>query len=318
MLKFVTATAFALAVAAARPVTAQASDRQRCRPASRGRPGAEPATCRLPGRSGASRISRPPSICGSSTRSSRWCRRPSPTRSCPARSCSSAAAIGCCIRRRSGTARWCRRSSRCARHDVRPRLAHQGGRDDDQRDDAGGARQAAAERPGRDVHSGFERYGKADITIRHLLTHMSGLRPDLDLAEAWTGRHRDRASPSRRCRRTARPALRLQRHQLLPARRHRPPRERADAGQVRQAGDLRSARDEGHVFLPAAAPAAHRADRSGRHLQRARRRVGRLHRRHRGRACRGGPQNARPRPPLARRGISGRHRQTRRPAVCTD
>ena len=34
---------------------------------------------------------------------------------------------------------------------------------------------------------GFERYGKADITIRHLLTHTSGLRPDLDLAEAWTG-----------------------------------------------------------------------------------------------------------------------------------
>jgi uncharacterized protein YbbC (DUF1343 family) len=34
---------------------------------------------------------------------------------------------------------------------------------------------------------GFERYGKADITIRHLLTHMSGLRPDVDLGEAWTG-----------------------------------------------------------------------------------------------------------------------------------
>jgi uncharacterized protein YbbC (DUF1343 family)/CubicO group peptidase (beta-lactamase class C family) len=34
---------------------------------------------------------------------------------------------------------------------------------------------------------GFERYGKGDITIRHLLTHMSGLRPDLDLAEAWSG-----------------------------------------------------------------------------------------------------------------------------------
>ncbi len=34
---------------------------------------------------------------------------------------------------------------------------------------------------------GFERYGKADITIRHLLTHVSGLRPDVDLAEAWTG-----------------------------------------------------------------------------------------------------------------------------------
>jgi uncharacterized protein YbbC (DUF1343 family)/CubicO group peptidase (beta-lactamase class C family) len=34
---------------------------------------------------------------------------------------------------------------------------------------------------------GFERYGKADITVRHLLTHTSGLRPDLDLADPWTG-----------------------------------------------------------------------------------------------------------------------------------
>ncbi|HEV3484365.1 MAG TPA: serine hydrolase domain-containing protein, partial [Vicinamibacterales bacterium] len=34
---------------------------------------------------------------------------------------------------------------------------------------------------------GFERYGKADITVRHLLTHVSGLRPDVDLADAWTG-----------------------------------------------------------------------------------------------------------------------------------
>jgi uncharacterized protein YbbC (DUF1343 family)/CubicO group peptidase (beta-lactamase class C family) len=34
---------------------------------------------------------------------------------------------------------------------------------------------------------GFERYGKADITIRHLMTHVSGLRPDVDLAEPWTG-----------------------------------------------------------------------------------------------------------------------------------
>jgi uncharacterized protein YbbC (DUF1343 family)/CubicO group peptidase (beta-lactamase class C family) len=29
---------------------------------------------------------------------------------------------------------------------------------------------------------GFERYGKGDITIRHLLTHVSGLRPDLDMS----------------------------------------------------------------------------------------------------------------------------------------
>jgi uncharacterized protein YbbC (DUF1343 family)/CubicO group peptidase (beta-lactamase class C family) len=34
---------------------------------------------------------------------------------------------------------------------------------------------------------GFERYGKRDITIRHLLTHVSGLRPDLDLADEWVG-----------------------------------------------------------------------------------------------------------------------------------
>jgi uncharacterized protein YbbC (DUF1343 family)/CubicO group peptidase (beta-lactamase class C family) len=34
---------------------------------------------------------------------------------------------------------------------------------------------------------GFERYGKADITIRHLLTHVSGLRPDVDLADDWVG-----------------------------------------------------------------------------------------------------------------------------------
>jgi uncharacterized protein YbbC (DUF1343 family)/CubicO group peptidase (beta-lactamase class C family) len=29
---------------------------------------------------------------------------------------------------------------------------------------------------------GFERYGKSDITVRHLLTHVSGLRPDLDMS----------------------------------------------------------------------------------------------------------------------------------------
>jgi uncharacterized protein YbbC (DUF1343 family)/CubicO group peptidase (beta-lactamase class C family) len=34
---------------------------------------------------------------------------------------------------------------------------------------------------------GFERYGKGDITIRHLLTHVSGLRPDVDLADSWQG-----------------------------------------------------------------------------------------------------------------------------------
>src|SRR5579862_3866944 len=29
--------------------------------------------------------------------------------------------------------------------------------------------------------------GKSDITVRHLMTHFSGLRPDLDLDPTWTG-----------------------------------------------------------------------------------------------------------------------------------
>lgn len=34
---------------------------------------------------------------------------------------------------------------------------------------------------------GFERYNKGGITVRHLMTHMSGLRPDVDLADPWVG-----------------------------------------------------------------------------------------------------------------------------------
>jgi uncharacterized protein YbbC (DUF1343 family)/CubicO group peptidase (beta-lactamase class C family) len=34
---------------------------------------------------------------------------------------------------------------------------------------------------------GFERYGKGGITIRHLMTHVSGLRPDVDLGDPWNG-----------------------------------------------------------------------------------------------------------------------------------
>src|SRR5262249_42089761 len=34
---------------------------------------------------------------------------------------------------------------------------------------------------------GFGRYGKDRITVRDLLTHMSGLRPDLDLGSDWHG-----------------------------------------------------------------------------------------------------------------------------------
>lgn len=34
---------------------------------------------------------------------------------------------------------------------------------------------------------GFERYGKDRITVRDLLVHMSGLRPDVDLVDDWVG-----------------------------------------------------------------------------------------------------------------------------------
>ncbi len=34
---------------------------------------------------------------------------------------------------------------------------------------------------------GFERYGKGEITVRHLMTHVSGLRPDVDLGDMWNG-----------------------------------------------------------------------------------------------------------------------------------
>jgi uncharacterized protein YbbC (DUF1343 family)/CubicO group peptidase (beta-lactamase class C family) len=33
----------------------------------------------------------------------------------------------------------------------------------------------------------FGKYGKDRVTVRHLLTHMSGLRPDVDLADPWVG-----------------------------------------------------------------------------------------------------------------------------------
>ena len=108
---------------------------------------------------------------------------------------------------------------------------------------------------------GFERYGKADITIRHLLTHVSGLRPDVDLDDV--GRHRRRHSAG--CRGsadgTARHPLRLQRHQLLSARRDRPAGQRPAARRVHAGARLQAARHERHdVQSAGVAAAADRAD----------------------------------------------------------
>lgn len=47
---------------------------------------------------------------------------------------------------------------------------------------------------------GFERYGKGEITVRHLLTHVSGLRPDVDLADLWMGTRPRSRLPSTKCR----------------------------------------------------------------------------------------------------------------------
>ena len=98
---------------------------------------------------------------------------------------------------------------------------------------------------------GFERYGKGGITIRHLLTHVSGLRPDVDLASVEGLRRRDRARARGSADVRARRALRLQRHQLLSARRHRRARERDAARSVRRARDLRAARHDRHRIQPA-------------------------------------------------------------------
>ena len=52
--------------------------------------------------------------------------------------------------------------------------------------------------------------GKSEITIRDLMTHFSGLRPDLDLEPAWTGYETGiQKALDRQTRRPAGRALRL-------------------------------------------------------------------------------------------------------------
>ena len=117
-----------------------------------------------------------------------------------------------------------------ARYHLRPGVAHQGRRDDNQRDDARRRGARAAERPRRQLHSGVRalrqgghhRASPADARVgaaagRRSRGHVDRLRQG--------DRARDRGSAHRRGQR----AVRLQRHQLLPPRRHRPAGERQAA-----------------------------------------------------------------------------------------
>ena len=149
-----------------------------------------------------------------------------------------------------------------ARHDLRSGLAHQGRGDDDERDEARRGRQDPAHRSRLRLRPGFERYGKGGITIRHLMTHTSGLRPDLDLGDMWLGADRAIELAIEEVP-TAPPGDRFVYSDInyeCSATIVRP-RQRPAARRVREEVHLRAARDEGHD-VPAAgrAPAADRAD----------------------------------------------------------
>ena len=116
----------------------------------------------------------------SSTRRSR-------SRNCLAPCCSSAAATARSTSRPTAARADANSRDDDAGHDFRSRLAHQACGDDDERHDpdrAGKIRlndRVAMFIPER------RKYGKEAITVRHLLTHVSGLRPDVDLADMWSG-----------------------------------------------------------------------------------------------------------------------------------
>ena len=135
---------------------------------------------------------------------------------------------------------------------------------------------------------GFERYGKRDITVRHLLTHTSGLRPDVDLADPWSGAEHGAGAGRRRGAGGARRRARhLQRHQLLPARADRREDQRAAARSLRAGTHLRAARR----------CATRRSGRARRWCRGSRRRSGA---RRTSRAC---PARPRRRPPPMLRGV---------------
>ena len=222
-------------------------------------------------RAAAARAGEPRSTSRSSRRSSRSSRRRSPRRSCRARSCSSAAATASSTRRRSATARSCPTPEPMTLDTIFDvasltkvvatttsvmMLVEEGKHPADRS-------RVASTCPGSSATA------RADITIRHLMTHMSGLRPDVDLGEAWSGSDTAIALAIEEVpAAAARRALRLQRHQLLPARRHRPPRQRQPLDRFAQTRIFEPLGMKDTMFLPPAALAA--ADRADRELHAAR------------------------------------------------
>ena len=142
-------------------------------------------------------------------------------------------------------------------------VAHQSRGDDDQRDDARRAGAYPAERPGVLLHPRLRALRQG----RHHHPSPAHARLGAPARRRPCGRvdgprHGDRAGRRRGAHVAARRALRLQRHQLLSTRGHRPARERAAPRSVRARAHLRAARDEGHFVQSAGvAGAADRADR---------------------------------------------------------
>ena len=145
------------------------------------------------------------------------------------------------------------RLGRSRQHAVRPRLAHQGRGHDHGRDAPRGPRPARARRAGRAVRAGIRRSGHGGhhrAAAAH--PHVRPARRPADRGDprragcggaAATGLRGDAAVP-------AGVARRLQRRECVAAGRDRPPHLRRGAGRVRDAGGLRTARDDGNA-LPA-------------------------------------------------------------------
>ena len=161
------------------------------------------------------------------------------------------------------------------RHDLRSGVAHENRGHDDQHHEAHGRRTDSNERSGRHVHSwvralwqGRYHHPPSDDAHVRLAARSRSRRLVVRL------RHRDHAGDRGSPDVLARRAIRLQRHQLHPPRRHRPPGERSTAERVCARAHFRAAGHEGHhVPSGGVVEAADRADRKMHSVRLAVRRV---------------------------------------------